>query len=211
LKTHIITITPKKVEPSKIRTIADVLSGGGVIVYPTDTFYGLGADCYSRPAVKRIFELKKRQAIKALPVLVADVAAVRKISAKIPPLFHSLAAEFWPGPLTMVLKAADVLPAELVGPGKTIGIRLPAVRWLRALIRQAGSPLVATSANISGEGEIASVEKVIDVFSHKVDLIIDGGRAAGLLPSTVVDLTSRKPVLVRDGAIPRSRLSQYLT
>lgn len=211
MKTHIITITPKKVEPSKIRTIADVLSGGGVIVYPTDTFYGLGADCYSRPAVKRIFELKKRQAIKALPVLVADVAAVRKISAKIPPLFHSLAAEFWPGPLTMVLKAADVLPAELVGPGKTIGIRLPAVRWLRALIRQAGSPLVATSANISGEGEIASVEKVIDVFSHKVDLIIDGGRAAGLLPSTVVDLTSRKPVLVRDGAIPRSRLSQYLT
>lgn len=211
MKTRIISITRKKVEASDIRTIAAVLSRDGVIVYPTDTFYGLGADCCSRPAVKRIFELKKRQALKALPVLVADVAAVRKISAKIPPLFHALATEFWPGPLTMILKAADVLPAELVGPGKTIGIRLPAVRWLRVLIRQAGFPLVATSANISGEGEIASLEKIIDVFNHKVDLIIDGGRLAALLPSTVIDLTSRKPILVRDGAIPRERLCRYLT
>ncbi len=211
MKTRIITITPKEVEAYKIRTIAGVLSGGGVIVYPTDTYYGLGADCYARPAVKRIFELKTRQAFKPLPVLIADVAMVRKIAAKIPPLFHSLAAEFWPGPLTLVLRAADVLPAELVGPGKTIGIRLPAVPWLRALIRQAGFPLVATSANISGEGEIASVEKVVGVFNHKVDLIIDGGLAPGLLSSTVVDLTSEKPILVRDGAIPRSRFSRYLT
>ena len=211
MKTRIITITPTKVEASEIRTIAGVLSGGGIIVYPTDTFYGLGADCYSRPAVKSIFELKKRQAFKALPVLVADVASVRKISAQVPPLFHSLAAEFWPGPLTIVLKAADVLPAELIGPGKTIGIRLPAVPWLRALVRRAGFPLIATSANISGRKEIYSAEKVIDVFNHKVDLIINGGRTAGVMPSTVVDLTSRKPFLVREGAIPQSKLSRYLT
>lgn len=210
MKTRIVRINANKVEASKIRTIAGILSRGGIVVYPTDTFYGLGADCYSRPAVKRIFKLKKRQAFKPLPVLIADVAAVKEISAKIPPLFQSLAAEFWPGPLTLVLEAADVLPVELVGPGRTIGIRLPAVRWLRTLIRQAGFPLVATSANISGEGEIASAKKVIDTFNHKVDLIIDGGRAAGLLPSTVVDLTSRKPILVREGAIPRSRFSRFL-
>lgn len=211
MRTQIIKINPKKVQAQTIRIITDTLSRGGVIIYPTDTYYGLGADCLLEQAVKRIFQVKKRQFSKALPVLIADIEMARKIAAEIPPSFHTLSAEFWPGPLTLVLKAAAMLPAELVGTDQTIGIRLPAVPWLRELIRQAKFPIVATSANISGEGEIASPEKVIQVFNHRVDLIVDGGQTPGSLPSTVVDLTSGQPVLIRDGAIPGARLKKYLT
>lgn len=211
LRTQIIKINPNKVEAKATHLIADTLSRGGVIVYPTDTYYGLGADCLLEKAVKRIFQVKKRKFSKPLPVLIADREMVREIAAEIPPVFHSLAAEFWPGPLTLVLKAAAHLPLELVGPRHTIGIRLPAVPWLKELIRQAGFPLVATSANISGEGEIASAEEVIQVFHSKVDLIIDGGNTPGSLPSAVVDLTSGRPILIREGAIPRARLKKYIT
>jgi L-threonylcarbamoyladenylate synthase len=120
-----------------------------------------------------------------------------------------LASRFWPGPLTVVLKAASHLPPELAGPGRTIGIRLPAVIWLQKLIRVIGLPLVTTSANISGQGEIESAEEVKSVFTGKVDLIVDGGKAPGGQPSTVVDLTGEKPVLIRGGVIARNALGRY--
>jgi len=211
LRAQIIKIDPKNVEAQTIQIIIRTLSRGGVIIFPTDTYYGLGADCFSKKAVRKIYQVKKRGFSKPLPVLIADVGMARKIAAEIPPLFHSLSAEFWPGPLTLILKAAELLPPELVGPGRTIGIRLPAVLWLRELIRQAGFPLIATSANISGEGEITSAEKVIQIFCHKVDLIVDGGQTPGSLPSTVVDLTSGEAILIREGAIPEAGLKAYLT
>jgi L-threonylcarbamoyladenylate synthase len=211
LKTRLITISPHKVKTRELELIAGVLSRGGVIVYPTDTYYGLGANCYLGRALRRIYEIKKRQAFRGLPVLVAAVDDVPKIAAEIPHLFDSLTAEFWPGPLTLVLKAAAALPVELAGPQKTIGVRLPDIPWLRSLIRLSGFPLVATSANISGRGEIASAEKVIEVFELSVDLIVDGGTTTGVLPSTVLDLTSGAAFLVREGAVPKSRLLKYLT
>jgi L-threonylcarbamoyladenylate synthase len=211
VKTRIIRINPDKAETRQIQLIHGILSRGGVIVYPTDTYYGLGANGFQEEAVKKIFELKTRESTRPLPVLVADVNMALEMAAEIPAIFHRLSAEFWPGPLTLVLKAAAFLSPSLVGTGKTIGVRLPAVSWIQKLIRQAGFPLVATSANISGQAEIAAVEKVIEVFDHKVDLILDGGKAPGLRPSTVLDLTSGKAVLVREGAIPKLRLSRYLT
>jgi L-threonylcarbamoyladenylate synthase len=211
LKTLIVKIKPCEVEAQKIQVIADALSRGGVIAYPTDTYYGLGAGCFLRKPIRRIYRIKQRQMSQALPVLIADTQTVRGIAAEIPPLFRSLTAEFWPGPLTLVLKAAALLPSELVGPEQTIGVRLPAVAWLRELVRRTGFPVIATSANISGEGEISSVEKVVEVFEHKVDLIVDGGQTPGTLPSTVIDLTSGAPSLVRKGAIPKSRLKKYFT
>jgi L-threonylcarbamoyladenylate synthase len=111
----------------------------------------------------------------------------------------------------VVLKAAAFLPDKLVGTQRTIGVRLPVVPWIRELIGQADFPLVATSANISGQGEIASAEIVIEVFNRRVDLIVNGGETPGRLPSTVVDLTSGKMILIREGAIPKSSLSRYLT
>lgn len=209
MKTRILKINPNAVEPAMIRDIARVLAGNGVIVYPTDTFYGLGAKCFSQKALHRIFEIKKRPGFKGLPVLVSDLEMAKGMTAGLPPVFYALASRFWPGPLTIVLKAASHLPAELVGPGRTIGIRLPAVPWLQALIRETGVALVTTSANISGEGEIDSAQEVIRVFKGKVDLIVDGGQTPGGKPSTVIDLTGEKPILIREGVLGKKELEKF--
>jgi len=211
VKTKIIKLNPARVGLKKIRAIAREVSAGGVIVYPTDTFYAIGVDCFSAEAVRRVFRLKQRPAGQALPVVVADMDMARAVVSSPPPLFKELASRFWPGPLTLVLKAVDGLPAELVGPGWTIAVRLPAVAWLRKLIRETGSPLTATSANLSGHGEISSAEKAIQVFGNRVDVILDGGETPGGLPSTVLDLTAGRPHLLRAGAFPLQELKRYLS
>ena len=209
MKTRVLKINPDAVGPGAIRKVTRVLAGNGVIVYPTDTFYGLGADCFSQPALRRIFEIKKRPGSKGLPVLVSDLEMAKGLAAELGPDFQSLASRFWPGPLTIVLKAAPHLPPELVGAGRTIGIRFPAVAWLQDLIRESAVPLVTTSANISGQGEIESAEEVKRVFKGNVDLIVDGGNTHGGKPSTVIDLTGDKPVLVREGAIAKKELGKF--
>lgn len=211
VKTRIIKINPHRVEREKIRDIAQVLKKPGVIAYPTDTFYGLGADCFSPEEIKRIYQMKKRKAKKSIPLLIADTEEVKRIAAEIPPLFWSISSEFWPGPLTLVLKASSLLPSELLGLTQTIGVRLPAFSWLRELVKEANFPLTATSANISGEKEISHSEKIIDIFWGKVELIVDGGDTQRTQPSTVLDLTSEKPKILREGAIPTSKLKRYLS
>jgi L-threonylcarbamoyladenylate synthase len=210
VKTRVLTIAPLAVGSEAVREIAAVLSRNGVIVYPTDTFYGLGANCFSQEALRRIFEIKSRPAAKGLPVLVSDLEMARNLAGEIPPVLYALASRFWPGPLTVVLKAASHLPPELVGPARTIGVRLPAVAWLQALIRGTGVPLVTTSANISGEGEVDSAERVIRLFKGSVDLIVDGGRTPGGKPSSVIDLTGEKPVLRREGLFGKKELAAFL-
>jgi len=210
LKTRVLKIDPDAVSSGVIREIAGILAGNGVIAYPTDTFYGLGANCFSQKALQKIFEIKKRPGFKGLPVLVSGLEMAEGMAAELPPIFHTLASRFWPGPLTLVLKAASHLPAELVGPGRTIGVRLPAFPWLQALIQETGVALVTTSANISGEGEIDLAEEVIHVFKGKVELIVDGGRTPGGKPSTVVDLTGEKPILIREGVIGKKALGKFL-
>jgi L-threonylcarbamoyladenylate synthase len=211
MKTRIIKLDPLEAKRSVVARIASVIAGDGVIVYPTDTLYGIGANSYSEKAVRRILEVKRRPAGKGMPVLISDVEMVSELSAEIPAIFQDLAARFWPGPLTLILKAAAALPAELVGSGKTIGVRLPNVPWIRELIRSAGVPLVATSANISGGREASTPEEAIRLFAREVDLIVDGGRTPMSLPSTVLDLTSEAPLLVREGAIPRAGLTEFLS
>lgn len=208
---RIIQISSEKIQEEEIRLISDTLRQGAVIAYPTDTFYGLGADIFSRQALQRIHRIKKRQASKPMPILVSDFDMAESLAAEIPPLFGSIAARFWPGPLTLVIKAAAGLPVELVGVKRTVGIRLPDVTWLRELIRRVGFPIAATSANISGAREIDSAEEVIRQFRLKVDLIVDAGRTPGGRPSTVLDLTGMRPVILREGAIPEAEIQRLLS
>jgi len=206
MKTRVLKTDPQAVPAEAIREIARVLTDEKVIVYPTETFYGLGANCFLERALRKIFKIKRRPAAKGLPVLVSDLEMAKRLAAELPPSFEALTSRFWPGPLTVILKAAPFLPSALVGPARTIAVRLPAVPWLRALVRITGVPLVTTSANISGHGEIASAEEVKRLFVGKVDLIVDGGQTPGCKPSTVIDLTGKKPVLVREGALARKEL-----
>lgn len=211
VKTRIIKINPHRVERDKIKDIAQVLKKPGVIAYPTDTFYGLGADCFSPEEIRRIYQIKKRKTKKPIPLVIAEAEEVKRIAVEIPPLFWLLSREFWPGPLTLVLKASLTLPPELMGHSQTIGVRIPALSWLRELVKETNFPLTATSANISGEKEISHPEKIRDIFWEKVDLIVDGGKTPGNQPSTVLDMTSEKPKILREGIIPVTKLREYLS
>lgn len=210
IKTRIIKVNLRVIEPDKIKAIAQFLKKGGIIAYPTDTFYGLGADCFSTEAVKKIYYLKKRKSIKPISIVISEVEEVEKIATKIPSSFWPLSRKFWPGPLTLVLKASSKLPDELLGLSRTIGVRLPALPWLRELVKEANFPITATSANISGEKEITLVEKITEVFFGKIDLVVDAGKVKETKPSTVLDLTLEKPKILREGTLSVLELTKYL-
>ena len=211
MKTLIVRIEPEKVPDDVIETVADILLRDGMMAYPTETFYGLGAVCFSGKAVRRIYRLKARDAGKPLSLIVSDLDMIAVIADVPPPVFFPLASEFWPGPLTLVLKASPSFPARLTGPGHTIGVRIPPVSWLRRLVHEVGLPITATSANISGEGEISDPAEILRTFNDKVDIIMDGGATPGGRASTIVDITGPMPRILRKGAVPVGKLEQYLS
>jgi len=208
--TRILTLDPDRADPLLVREIAAVLRGGAVAAYPTETFYGLGAAAFNSRAVDRVFRLKKRDAGKPLSFILSDMDMVGEVAAALPSAFKALAAEFWPGPLTLVLRAAAGLPDRLLGPGRTIAVRIPPPAWLRAVVRELAEPLTATSANLSGGKELADPAEVKALFDGQVDLIVDGGPAPGGRPSTIVDIAGPAPRVLREGAIPAARIEAVL-
>jgi L-threonylcarbamoyladenylate synthase len=210
MKSMILRAGQEEIDEALIDTLSGILLDDGLMVYPTETFYGLGAACFSGKAVRRIYKLKKREAGKPLSFIVSDLEMVETVAAAPPDVFRRLASEFWPGPLTLVLKAAESFPEEILGPGGTIAIRIPPVPWLRALVAEIGQPITATSANVSGQGEISDPIEAIALFSGKVDIIVDGGKTSGGLPSTIVDLAGDIPRIIREGAVPARVLEPFL-
>jgi L-threonylcarbamoyladenylate synthase len=210
MKTRIIKVSFDIISIRKIQEIAGVLREDGIIVYPTETFYGLGANALSSNAIKRVYRLKKRAPRKPLPVLISDQSMLPQITTGDPLHLQRLVSQFWPGPLTIILKASAAVPDELLGRKGTIGVRLTAHPWVRALVRELRFPITATSANVSGETPISDPDKAMGVFEGAVDLIVDGGKTQGLLPSTVLDLSEDAPRLVREGTIAKTQLKRHL-
>ena len=210
MDTKVIKIESQKYSRKNLSTIVSVLKKEGLIVYPTETFYGLGANCFSPEAVKKIFVLKRRNRIKPLPVVISDLSMLNSVVEEIPSAAEPFIRFYWPGPLTIVFPANPLLPEELLGATKSIGVRLPAHEGLRDLVNFAGFPITATSANISGEDELSDSIEVFETFTGKVDCIVDGGKTKGGLPSTVIDLTPPIPQILREGAIPVTELQKRL-
>lgn len=183
-----------------IQTGVEILRDGGVIAFPTDTVYGLGADAFNSAAVKRVYAIKKRPGHRQFPLLIADVSRLAGLAQPVPEIAWFLAGRFWPGGLTLVLSKERSLPRS-AAPGRTIAVRVPRHPICLALIEGLGSPLVGTSANISGESPALTAEEVRQQLKGKVDLIIDGGRCPGGKESTIVDVTGEKPVILREGVI----------
>ena len=200
---EIITIDPIHPEKAFARC-REIVSSGGAIAYPTDTFYGLGVDPSNPAAVRRLFEIKKRQPDQPLLLLLADPGDVREWAEEIPPQAEDLMKRCWPGPLTLVFRAKARLSAELTAGTGTIGLRVPGNEQTRALLRFLGHGLTGTSANISGRPSPVTAQDTACAVDDQVDLILDGGRTAGGMPSTVVAVTSGRPRVLREGAIPAS-------
>jgi L-threonylcarbamoyladenylate synthase len=183
---------------------SEVILSGGVIAFRTDTFYGLGADPFNHAAVARIRELKGREDNKPILLLISDVDQVERLISARSDGFNIAARKFWPGPLTIVGTAVAALPEEITSGTGTVGVRLPADQSVRELVRDCGGALTATSANPSGSEPARSAEDVAGYFPVGLDLIVDGGEVTATEPSTVLDVSSSPPRVVREGAISRN-------
>lgn len=183
-------------EPDSIERAVGLLRAGGVVAFPTDTVYGLGAHGFMASAIEKLYVLKRRERDKAIALLIASLDDLRAVSAKVPEVAWRLAEQFWPGPLTLVLpKAAAVLDVLTAG-GETVAVRMPAHEMALQLMQSLDAPLAATSANLSGEPEAVTARQVGAVFGDQLQVILDGGRCPGGVASTVVDVTV-SPVLIR--------------
>ncbi len=197
---EMIAIDPARPEQAFSRC-RRIIQSGGVLVYPTDTFYGLGADPRNRAAVQRLFSLKGRQGDRPILLLIADASDVGQWAAEIPVLAESLMNRFWPGPLTLVFRAReDVLPELTAGTG-TIGLRVPGNPLTRDLLRYLGCALTGTSANLTGRPEPRSADGAAAIGGF-VDAILDGGPSGSDKPSTVIDVSTGSLRVIREGAIP---------
>lgn len=184
-----------------------VLKKGGLVAYPTDTVYGLGADIRQADAVNKVYLVKSRPRSMAFPLLVSGVAQIEMLAVEVTPLARCLIQAFLPGALTLVLRASDLAPACLRTEAGTIALRIPAHPVPIALIRGLGGAIVGTSANLSGMPSPVTAQEVRSQLGDRVDMIIDGGRCPGK-ESTIVDATGEKPVFLREGAIPRQDIER---
>ncbi|MBN1644006.1 MAG: threonylcarbamoyl-AMP synthase [Dehalococcoidales bacterium] len=198
------------VDESQISQAVSILKKGGVVAYPTDTVYGLGASMTHIPAVERIFKIKSRPRGMALPLLVADYAQIEKIVVSIPPSAERLISEFFPGALTIILPKSDIVPDIITAGNKTIAFRIPEHPVPLALIRGLGKPVVGTSANLSGQLSPLTAGEVKKQIGDKIDMLIDGGKCPGGIESTIVDLSGERPTIRRQGAITLEKLRKIL-
>jgi L-threonylcarbamoyladenylate synthase len=206
----IIKIDPDHPEPDKIEEAVAILKSGGVIAFPTETFYGLGADARDEAAIDKIFGIKGRDFSNPILVVIGDRGHLDAFAADIPAEARKLMDRFWPGPLTIIFNAARVVSPKLTAGTGKIGIRLSSHPVARELSKRLGGPLTATSANHSGAPECSSAAEVISQLEGKLDGVVDGGSTTGGKGSTIVDMSSCPPKVLREGMIPFSLIQDIL-
>lgn len=209
---EVVHLTERNHE-SVVERVSSLLRRGGVVAVPTDTVYGLAADITREDAVKKIFRIKKRSHLKALPVFVRSGEAA-KAFAYIDPKMAKLLGEMWPGQTTVVLKKREAMPESVTGGMKTVGLRVPDNPFLLALLAVHPNPLTATSANVSGSEPASSAVEVQRTFQKSIpapDLLVDGGALGSSSSSTVLDMTDpQNPKIFRMGAITKAKLDEFI-
>ena len=191
-----------------LRRALEVLNAGGLVAFPTDTVYGVGALAFDGTAIESIYTAKDRPVEKAIPILISDTGELNKVGKDIPDIALVLASRFWPGPLTILVPKRPDLPAS-VSATSTVGVRVPDHDVARALLRLAG-PMAVTSANISGAQSPVSAQEVYEQLGGRIPLIIDGGRTPGGVPSTLVDCMTPELKILREGPIRMEELHSAL-
>ncbi|MBX7168616.1 MAG: threonylcarbamoyl-AMP synthase [Pirellulales bacterium] len=209
-ETQVRQVDPIAPEPGEIAQAAAIVERGGLVAFPTETVYGLGADATAADAVARIFAAKGRPDANPLIVHVLDASGARQLVAEWPSRAERLAQAFWPGPLTLVLPKNDRIPAVVTAGGSTVGLRCPTHPVARALLAAARCPIAAPSANLSNRLSATRAEHVLNQLAGRVDLILDGGATPGGLESTVVDLTTTPPRVLRPGSILAEEIAAVL-
>jgi L-threonylcarbamoyladenylate synthase len=187
-----------------------VILSGGLIVYPTETLYGIGADARNEAALRRVGAVKGREERKPMLVLVDSNEGLSEFASEVPDVAAALMRAFWPGPLTLVLRALESVPEMLTAGTGTIGVRNSPDPFCRDLIRRAGRAITSTSANRAGEPTPAGILGIVHSLGTDIDLYVDAGQLGSRFPSTVVDVSGKVPKILREGAIPGDQLLPFL-
>ena len=201
------TVKEMSASQRQIEKGVEILRKGGVIAFPTDTVYGLGADAFNRTAVEKVYEIKNRPRHQQLPLLIADLEQLTALAEPIPEIARFLAGRFWPGGLTLVLPRRDSVP-PYPALGSTIAVRIPDHPVCQALTWSLGNPLIGTSANVSGRPAALTAGEVEQQLGGRVDLIINGGQCPGGKESTIVDVGREPPAILRQGIVPAREIDK---
>jgi L-threonylcarbamoyladenylate synthase len=204
----VLRVDPQTPEMNKIRLAADFIRKGGLVAFPTETVYGLGADALNSKAVTALFEAKKRPLDNPPIVHVGDVETVHKLAKEVPHKAEILMKTFWPGPLTLIFKRSSIVPSVTVAGLDTIAIRMPRHNVALALIRESGCPIAAPSANLAGKPSPTSAKHVLDDLEGRIDAVLDAGSTNIGVESTVLDLTVEPPEVLRPGGAPFETLKK---
>jgi L-threonylcarbamoyladenylate synthase len=208
--TQLLTVNSASLEDAAIRQAADVIRRGGLVAFPTETVYGLGANALDPQAVARIFEAKGRPAYDPLIVHLAGLEDLPRVAREIPEVVYRLAGAFWPGPLTLLLPRQDIVPDNVTAGLPRVAVRIPAHPVACALLQASGTPIAAPSANRFGRTSPTTARHVLTDLDGRIDLVLDGGPTDIGVESTVLDVSGPQPVILRPGGIPRERIEQVL-
>jgi L-threonylcarbamoyladenylate synthase len=203
---QVVSVNPHEPKPARIEAAVAALRAGGVVALPTETFYGLAVDSSQGEAVAQLNRLKSKDSGSPVLLLAADMDQVRSVSSAQGPSFAVLARAFWPGPLTLVLPAARGLSSRITAGGQTVAVRVPGIALPRMLAAVLGNPITGVSANLHEQTPPRSAREVAESFPEGLDLLLDGGPTPGGGPSTLVDLTTAKPRILRAGIVQEAAL-----
>jgi len=204
----IFTLDPENPDNTILKKAGKIVRSGGTVIYPTETLYGIGGDPFNLSVREKIFEIKKRDRTKHFNYIISGTEVLEDVSKELPALFYMLIERFWPGPLTIIINRIT-LPGEdyvLESPG----IRIPSNNIARKLTEHSGGILVSTSANISSEKDSETLHEIPNEIKEKVDIILDSGQIVKSLPSTIIDLTQEDPKIVREGAIKKNSIEEFI-
>ena len=191
---------------SKLIKPAEIIKNGGIVIFPTETVYGIGTNGLNEESVKKIYEIKKRPINKPISLLVNDIKMIEKLTKNITKKEYEIIEKFMPGPLTIILNKSEIVSNIVSSNTNTIGIRMPNNEITRKLIELAGVPIAAPSANISGEHSETNLNNLMNIFKNKVDYYIDGGECKIGTASTIVKVIDEKPYILREGIITKEQI-----
>ena len=193
-----------------IHQAASILRDGGLIAFPTETYYGLAVDPFNEKSLNRLFSIKKRSAVKPVLVLIPSREDIFRVTDVVPDAADQLMDKFWPGPLTMVFSARKELSLMLTGSTGTVGVRISPHPVAQALLQAYGEPLTATSANRSGGSPAITANEVKQIFGDEIDMVLEGGRTPGKKPSTLITFNGNSIECIREGCFPFSEITQAI-
>jgi tRNA threonylcarbamoyl adenosine modification protein (Sua5/YciO/YrdC/YwlC family) len=198
---ELLTVDPEHPDRRALEAVAEAFMRGGVVAFPTDTLYGLGCSLFDVASVELIGKLKRRPPRQAYISLIPDASQAHGLALSVSPVARRLMRQFWPGPLSLIFVAAEIVPAAVRGERGTIALRCPRDVLSHALLARFGGPVVSSSANLSGQPPAETAAEVVAYFGNQLDVVLDGGPRRGAVPSTLVDVSGPQPKLLRRGEL----------